>query len=481
MKIIVRTPVSQKRVEISSVSELDSAIKNKFKIERYDLFSDVERKTPLDLASLSDGLVIYMNYDIQEPKIYKNENTCTHDPQAICPNCATLDPYERLQRKDTKVDVKYLSHESYREMLKNTGKAEPEYDYRRKKCSDHSENAQCSRCMEKAITLVPQVYRPIDYVEFDNKICVEEFIQKWRNSSRQQVGLLVGKTCSHKPLPKAKKVVVSGIWEVTQERYPDGVALQGLPSKFICDELRIVGVIYTDIFKRDSELYSYKVDRNYIISAVELNFIHEIQAQIGEEEFVGICVRPNAEREIILECFMLSEQFKALMNVYALELTTEPAYFYTKRPIRYMIRNEYDKVVPKDESSLIPVDYFIVKCECGYLDTPLFRNTEVIAKPTFYRLANYFHGDFSFEKFHNFSVLMAISKHSGDAGKMMSAVLSDDRAAFEEILRSASFQKVLQSIQGACEGTWNCLACTYINSTHSVNCEMCNTQRDGES
>ena len=477
MKIVVRSPTSRRSVKISSPSDLEDAIKKAFEVEEFQLFSDSSRKTPLDTSKLSDGSVIYMNYERDEPKFFKEENTCTHPPEGVCPKCASLDPLDRLKKEGERINVRYMSYDSYKEALKRENKAESEFNYETKICKDHPKNAKCMKCMDKVIILSPQIYRPIDYVAFDNKECVEEFIKKWRNSDRQQIGLLVGRILPHKDLPLAKKAVVSGIWEIEQEKFPDGAVLRSLPDKFICDELEIVGLIYTDLFLKDSAIFSYKKKYDYVISAMELNFIYEVQAHIKRNEFVGICVSADGDDEIGLECFMLSEQFKALMKAKTLELTTKPEYFTTQKSIKYLEKNEYDKAVHKDASPYVPVYYFFVKCEAGYSNVPLFKSTESVLKPTIARLAKYFNNEFGFEKFQSFSILMAVAKNYPGAGELVSAVIKNDSQKFEEISKRDDFNSFIEKMCAEYEGTWNCLACTYINSSHSRACELCNTER----
>ena len=475
MKLIVRTPVSQRMVTVESLDDLDGVIKEAFKIDKYQLFSDPARTKALDASRVSDGGLIYMSYDIKEPKIYKEENKCTHSPDAVCPKCASLDPLDR--RFNDGIKVKYLSYASYREMLKENNKKEDEYDYALRECDDHPKNVKCMKCMDKVITLVPQIFRRIDYVEFDNKGNLEAFINRWRSSGKQQIGLLIGKYEDYELYPMGRKAVVSGIWEIHQERFPDGAVLDSIPKQFICPELSILGVIYTDLFMRDGSLFSYKRSKGYIVSALELNFFYDVQASIGATEFDSVCVSPDESLDISLECFQISEQFQALMRARALSLTTDCTVFETQRDISYSIKNEYDKSVSIKAHPFVPVDYFIVKCESGCKENPLFENPTIVEKNTLRKLSGYFGSDYSFYKFKSFNILMHLAEHLGSAGELISAVVRNDEAAFEGIKQTGEFKKLYSELQSFNETKWSCSACTYSNEAFADNCEMCSNPK----
>lgn len=473
MKLVIRTPVSQRRLIIEKSDDLDQAIRKAFSIEEYRLFSDPKRTQPFDPATLDpnseESQMIYMSYDVPEPKVHKEKNTCTHSPDAICPKCASLDPFDRKFTEDVK--VKYLSYASYREMLRNSSKNEDEYDYSRKVCDSHPQNVTCTRCMDKVITLAPQIFRRVDYVEFDNKDCLEAFIGRWRESKRQFIGLLVGTYEDHAAVPLGRKAVVSGIWQIEQENFPDGAVLQCIPKEFLCKELQLLGVVYTDLFMRDGAMFSYKQD--YIISAMELNFIYEIQAIVGNPDFVGICVTTSESLDIVPECYMLSAQFLGLMRARALTLTTKRTDFATSRDISYLVQNEYGKAVPVKAQPLVPVDYFVVKCEIGHKECPLFPNPTVIERCTLRKLSGYFAGNFGFEKFRSFNVLVSLARHLKATGEIFSAVVANDRERFDEASKCDEFVAFCAELEKYNETKWGCAACTYKNEPFADHCEMC--------
>lgn len=481
MKLIVRTPVSQRRVMIDGADGLDGAVKDAFKVEEYELFGDPERTRALDRGALTDGQIIYMSYAMKEPEVYRPKPKCNHSPEAVCPECATLDPFDR--RRSDGVKVKYLSYGSYRQMLKNNNKAEDDFDYAIVRCEDHPKNVRCSKCIEKVVTLVPQVFRPIDYVEFDNKVCVEKFIGRWRTSGRQHIGLLVGQIKDHPATPLGRRAVVSGIWEIEQENFPDGAVLQCLPRRFLCDDLEIVGLIYTDLWTRDGAPFSYKSSLGISVSAVELGFFYEVQAAVSKEkkkrdgdrplEFVHVCVSVDDEKNIAPSCFMLTKQFIALFKIGALVPTTDPSSFSTERDISYLVRNEYNRDVPVRASPLVPVDYFVVNCEIGYRDRPVFPNPAVLEKGSLREIARHFAGDFSFEKCQSFSVLIALCRHLPFGPELISAAVRDDRELFSRVAAREEFATFCRELGKFHVSAWNCKACTFNNQPGADRCEMC--------
>ncbi|KAI4292395.1 nuclear protein localization protein 4 [Pancytospora philotis] len=542
MKLIVRTPVSQLRVEIERAEELDSAVKETFKVETFKLFQNAERTEALDRGSLHDRQVIYMSYDMQTPKVHQAQRTCEHPPEAVCPKCASLDPLD--QSRSDGVRVKYLSYGSYKAALEAKSQTADEHDYQTRECDDHPKNVRCSKCTERAVTLVPQVFRMVDYVEFSNTECVEALIARWRSTGRQHIGLLVGRMVDHKDTPFGQRAVVDGVWEVGQECFPDGAVLKCLPSEFIYPGLQILGLVYTDLWTVDGAPFSYKEKLGMMVSAVELNFFYEVLQGCCEKKksamdipFVNICLSSDENGEISPKCFMLTRQFIGLMRAHALALTTDPQYFETQRDISYLIRNEYGKNVSAKASPFVPIDYFVVTCEIGYSKAErngpekngpeknvtgqsvtgqsvtgqneqtksgqakngqakngqaknvlgengqaqnkpmqsgaLFSDTRVLEKTTAKEIARYFNGDFSFPRFSNFSLLMALTKHVSFVPALFKAVVERDSGAFAALESTEEFQAMVAKLRECKVSSWNCPACTYLNEPDAAQCQMC--------
>jgi len=470
MNIKIRTINTQRRVSADSFEELDQKIRDLFKTEKYQLFSDLEKTKPL--KEIVDNQTIYMEYETGEAKAYKPEFTCTHSPDAVCSKCATLDPLER--KTEPGIPTKYLSYLSYLELLKDKGKVEEEYDYKPKVCKDHSSKTKCSKCMEKQITLVSQIYRKVDYVEFDNQCSMENFISQWRDSGRQKIGLLIGRHKDHPDIPLGKKAVVSCIWEIEQENYPDGLALDEIPERFISGEMKILGIVYTELAYKNGKTESYKRNYGYFVSTLELMLAYAARKRTNLSEFVSIFITINDEGSIVPQAFMISEQFYALMDANILVPTTDPKHFFTKRDIVYFTINEYDIKVSAKANPLVPVDYFIVNCEIGFRDNPVFTNNEYIKRPTPRKLSAYFNGDFSLEKFQNFYILFALEKYVPNClEQLFNAAIKNDESTFSQLMDDAEFSEFKNLLSKFQEKKWNCIACTFLNESYASSCRIC--------
>jgi len=63
---------------------------------------------------------------------------------------------------------------------------------------------------------VCQKYRHVDYIQFENPMLVERFLDYWRKTGNQRIGLLFGRYEYHKDVPLGIKAVVAAIYEPQQ-------------------------------------------------------------------------------------------------------------------------------------------------------------------------------------------------------------------------------------------------------------------------
>ncbi|ELA42613.1 uncharacterized protein VICG_00365 [Vittaforma corneae ATCC 50505] len=478
MLVTIRTLNAQRKVKVQTAEELDSKIKEIYKTEQYQLYSDLDKTVQIELQDIKDKMTVYMAYDMGEIQEYKPEITCTHSPDAVCPKCVDLDRSDRVVEPDKK--VKYLSHGSYLQTLKDRSMNEEVFDYETKICDQHPSNQKCSKCMEKTITLMGQQYRYIDYVEFDSKSIVENFINRFKETHRQKIGLLVGRYAEYSDVPMGRKAVVSGIWEIEQECFPDGAVLTDIPTKFFTEELKILGVIYTDLIFKNGEICSHKRMGNYIVSTVELSFINFLREKLDNKALFGVCVAANDEKQVITEIFMVSEQFAALSKANAISLTTDPTKFKANREIVYCVIDEYGNKVSKEADPFFPVYYFIVKCENGFKENPLFIHNIEIKKPTLKKLSGYFGNDFRINKLKNFSILTSLAKYipNNILGELIESVIRNDQVLLNSVVHSKDFISFKNELGKYDIKTWNCSACTYLNQPFNTLCEMCGTSKE---
>ncbi|EJW02345.1 hypothetical protein EDEG_03226 [Edhazardia aedis USNM 41457] len=283
MIIRLHLPSRQFRVDVGDEDTLENICFSKLNTTEFtaSLTSNfsilLDKNVSINQQNIKNGTTIYIDYnELEARKSTEKEKEksgkkeadftikrdrsvyCTHDKNAMCANCAPLDPFDPKYHAEK--GIKYLSFGSYLEMLKKekiivepvkfestirhtttTSKSQSK-DYNilnfsdnfgtnvdqnknlnRIKCeNDHPSNAVCSRCQQRAIALQPQIYRMIDHIEFDNKNIVDHFISFWRQSKRQRFGFLVGKEVDYDHIPLGKKVIVSWIYEPEQESFPDG-------------------------------------------------------------------------------------------------------------------------------------------------------------------------------------------------------------------------------------------------------------------
>jgi len=61
-----------------------------------------------------------------------------------------------------------------------------------------------------------QKYRHVDYIQFENPMLMERFLDYWRKTGNQRIGFLYGRYEHHKDVPLGIKAVVAAIYEPEQ-------------------------------------------------------------------------------------------------------------------------------------------------------------------------------------------------------------------------------------------------------------------------
>lgn len=472
MLVTIRTANSQRKVNVDKLDDLEMKIKEIFKTESFQLFSDLEKTIPMNINEVKENTTIFMSYEMGEIKTHQAEFKCTHSPDAVCPKCVNIDLADKAFTPGKK--VKYFSYSSYLQALEDKSMKKEVYDYVIRKCEEHPANQRCSKCMDKQITLVQQPYRYIDYVEFDSVFHFENLINDFKSSGRQQIGLILGKICDNPDIPLGKKAVVSAIWKIEQETFPDGVIAKDLPQEFYSNELSILGVIYTDLIYKNGEFSSYKMANDYGISTLEIDFIASLAIKYKNKAFFGICLSANSDKKVEPTVYMVSEQYEALIKAGAIGLTTDPKMFITSRDIVYFINNEYNKKVSKKADPLFPVFYFIVTCEAGFNEKPLFEKMIAIKKHSASNIAKYFTKDYSFSNFKCFDVLCALKEFIPTLIKdLIDSVIKNDETLFQKVVEKQEFIDFKDSLSKFIIEKWNCRECTYLNEAYKSQCDIC--------
>ncbi|ADM11835.1 NPL4 nuclear pore protein [Encephalitozoon intestinalis ATCC 50506] len=505
MIFIVRGPEGQRRVEVDESRILETQLLAFFNVGQISISSTPDGKDKMDKTQtptalgLRNGQVLYVEYEKKKEEPKKNPEAsknikrerdrmmCQHDSNAMCSNCAPLDPWDEKYYKDNM--IKYLSFQSYHEMIKSKNKGLSAEDYTIKTCTDHGSNTRCNRCQEKNIILAPQVFRMVDHVEFDGQHLVENFIRNWRESGRQRFGFLVGRYMDHEMIPLGLKAVVSGIWEPEQENYPDGFVITGsMDGPFLGTGLEIVGMIYTDILMEKGGITSDKLGRSYFLSSLEIEFIAKMQlmhpyvVRDGEQEiefgsrFATIVVTVEKDGNIGLQEYQVSNQCMALFKGDWIFPTENPLMLLTTRDILYRTKTKESMV---KANPYLPGEFFLVKLTHGCKTNPLFKNTEFIPKKFGERkMAEYFGGDFSMEKFSNFTLLVRVKEIFPNWKDLFMCIAKQDKVKFKAISNSQDFRSFVSSMEKYRCTVWECKACTFANERNTSLCEMCGGGRD---
>lgn len=88
-------------------------------------------------------------------------------------------------------------------------------------CRDHPPwpNGICTKCQPNPVTLEIQPYRHVDFVQFENPQLMNTFLDYWRQTSCQRIGIMLGRYAHFNAPgspPLAIKAVVAVIYEPAQ-------------------------------------------------------------------------------------------------------------------------------------------------------------------------------------------------------------------------------------------------------------------------
>ena len=479
--VFVYGPWGRLPMAVEDVNEIYKNVKEHLKIEHCALFSNKERTEEIKEGdSIKNGMRLYV---VTDP-VKKKEavaNLCNHPVDKKCMNCIQADLTDAA---DEVKKEKYISYKMYKEMCEDKNTQLPDFNYNKIACSNHPVNVTCFKCMEKAITLVPQIYRHVDYVEFEGSFYVEKVVNDWKGSQKQQLGLLLGKYVN---VDGKQRALINTIFIPEQKSYPDGFHLEKL-EEIPFEGLSIVGAIYTDLYLKEGKQISYKIEKDFFLSAMELDFFYKITQQlknIQREKFVFVCVTSDKQTNTELNVFLPTNQFYGVMDADLLGLHKDPSTFIntSKRELLYMYRNEYALDVSTKADPYVPVEYFFVTCETGYSkekkNNILFKNTQLDhILISLEKLAGYFEGEYhNFYKYQNFYVLLSLKKFCNKAQEIFEAVINEDTERFEKILNNHEFLLFLTQLEKHRQEKWNCVACTFLNEAFVTQCEMCGTPK----
>ncbi|KAL3274283.1 hypothetical protein HHI36_015688 [Cryptolaemus montrouzieri] len=270
----------------------------------------------------------------------RDEKLCRHNSNSACVHCSPLEPYDDKYLKEQ--NIKHLSFHSYICKLTSgvdRGKflALEDISCRVKNgCKDHPPwpKGICSKCQPSAITLNRQVYRHVDNVAFENTNLLERFLNYWRTTGHQRVGILYGTYEIHADVPLGIRANVVAIYEPPQESSRDSIRLLPDDREELVDQmaetlgLRRVGWIFTDLLPEDLQAGTVKHTRNidsHFLSAQECIMAGYYQnkypnpckyssAGFFGSKFATVCVTGDKNNQVIMEGYQVSHQCMALVR-----------------------------------------------------------------------------------------------------------------------------------------------------------------------
>ncbi|XP_063696673.1 nuclear protein localization protein 4 homolog [Culicoides brevitarsis] len=270
----------------------------------------------------------------------RDDKMCRHTSKGCCVHCSALEPWDETYLKDQK--IKHLSFHSYIRKLTSgvdRGKFVALEDLNCKikpGCRDHLPwpKGICSKCQPSAITLNRQSYRHVDNIMFENILIVERFLNYWRCSGHQRMGLLYGNYEIHPEVPLGIRARVMAIYEPPQESSRDYIKILEDPNQSDVDEvsnalgIRCVGWIFTDLLTDDAALGTVKQTRGidtYFLSAQEcilagnLQNSHPNASKHSSTGFFGskfstVCVTGDSKKQVHMEGYAVSAQCMALVR-----------------------------------------------------------------------------------------------------------------------------------------------------------------------
>ncbi|RXG57272.1 Nuclear protein localization protein 4-like protein, partial [Armadillidium vulgare] len=339
----------------------------------------------------------------------RNPMLCRHLGNSRCIHCTPLDPWDETLLKEP--NIKHLSFHAYLRKLVSgvdKGKFSSLEDISCKikpGCKDHPPWPQgiCSKCQPTAVTLNRQSFRHVDNVTFENPNIVERFINYWRVTGHQRVGLLYGKHQPHLDVPLGIKASVSAIYEPPQEGSRDYVKFLPDPKREIVDEvakglgLQCVGWIFTDLVPLDPSAGTVRHLRhadNYFLSSHEVITAAHFQTKYPNpcklapsgnfgSKFTTVIVTGDKENQVHMEGYQVSNQCQALVRDDCLIPTKDsPELAYIKESsakqyvpdVYFKEKDQYGNDVVKLGRPL-PVEYLLVDCPVSTPNEPVFTFT----------------------------------------------------------------------------------------------------------
>lgn len=349
--------------------------------------------------------------DKEDGKIYrkKNEQFCRHGPHGKCLHCVPLEPYDEEFLKSSDPPIKFLSFHSYiRKLTSGVDKGKfaslENLSCRIKPgCKEHLPwpAGICTKCQPNAVTLNRQKYRHVDYIMFENPAIVDTFLNFWRSTGNQRVGIMYGKYEPHKDTPLGIKATVAAIYEPPQINTKAHIELLEDPAEENVNKIaerlgiRPVGWIFTDLIADDLSKGTVKHFRgninSHFLSAEECIQAAHFQNKYTNpcklspdghfgSKFVTVVVTGDSTNQIHFEGYQVSDQCMALVRDDCFIPTKDaPELGYIKESsetqyvpdVFYKVIDNYGNEVTQLARPL-PVEYLLLDLPAAFPVTPQY-------------------------------------------------------------------------------------------------------------
>ncbi|KAK3797242.1 hypothetical protein RRG08_030467 [Elysia crispata] len=341
----------------------------------------------------------------EDGKIYRkrNDQLCRHGPQGKCLHCVPLEPYDKEFLNNCDPPIKFLSFHSY--IRKLTGGVDKGKFVNlenlsckiRQGCKEHPPwpGGICTKCQPNAVTLNRQEYRHVDNIMFENPAVADRFLNYWRFSGCQRLGILYGRYEMFKEVPLGIRARVAAIYEPPQETTSNKIELKPDPKEAVVKAaaekmgLVPVGWIFTDLVADDLSKGTVKNFRgnvdSHFLSAEECIMAADMQNNFPNpcrlspdghfgSKFVTVVVTGDHDNQIHFEGYQVSNQCMALVRDDCLLPTRDvPQLGYVKEStneqyvpdVFYKDKDSYGNEVTHIARPL-PVEYLLVPIPAAF-------------------------------------------------------------------------------------------------------------------
>ena len=252
----------------------------------------------------------------------------------------------------------------------------------------------CTKCQPSPVTLSRQSYRMVDHVEFAEATLIDGLLGFWRKTGTQRFGYMLGRYEPYDKVPMGVKAVIEAIHEPPQEPLADGVTV-GFPweeserveSLAQSCGLKVVGIVYTDLnadvstesAKKEGKVIHKRHGNSFFLSSLEVLFSASLQRSYPNaskysasgkfsSKFVTCVLSGDAEGNIAIEAYQVSDQAMAMVEADMIEASVDPGVMRVKEelPTRYIpdvffrYKNKYGIEVKESAKPCFPVEYLLV-------------------------------------------------------------------------------------------------------------------------